>query len=95
MKRYARLGTQWLARVDGNPIPNSNEWITHVEAEYGVTGVEAVETADNVDPRRGVTLMPPPGPPSPKTENDILLEDLENAATILQLKAALIKRFGG
>lgn len=94
MKRYAKLGTQWLARVDGNPILNGEEWLTHVESEYGVTGVELVETDDDVDPREGVLLKPPPGPPPPKSIDTVLKEELEAATTLTQLKAALLKRFG-
>ena len=95
MLRYAKFNSQWLARIDKNSVLTEDEWLKHVEAEYGVSGVELVETDDDTDPRKGIILMPPPGPPPPKTVDDILLEDLENAATILQLKTALIKRFGG
>lgn len=95
MKRYAKSDGQWLARVDGNSVLTANEWIAHVENEYGVTGIELIETADDVDPREGVLLMPPPGPPPPKDPDTILKEELESATTLVQLKAALIKRFGG
>ena len=34
-------------------------------------------------------------PPPPKSPDTVLKEDLEAATTLVQLKAALLKRFGG
>ena len=62
MLRYAKYEDKWLGRVDKNPTPSNDEWLKHVEAEYGLTGVVAVETNDNTDPRVGVLVMPPEKP---------------------------------
>ena len=66
MKRYAKVGSQWLARVDKNSILMETDWIKHVEAEYGVTGVELMETDNDTDPRIGELLMPPVKPQPPR-----------------------------
>ena len=89
MRRYAKSGAQWLARVDGNSVLSRAEWKAHVEAEYGITVTEVIDTADDVDPRSGAILAPTPrpAPPDPKVA---LRQRVRDATTLADLKSVLL-----
>ena len=95
MNRFYKLGGQWLARVDGNPVLTATESKQHCESEYGVSGIAVLDAEDDPRPSDSNTwLFPPPVPPSPPTRNQALKSDLQSATTIIAIKDALLRWLG-
>ena len=99
MKRYfyCKETDKWFDGYhQGDFTEDGTEFALRLAADLATPSLTVVDVADDLpDPRSANRFAEPAGPPPPKSPDAILKEDLEAATTILQLKAALLKRFGG
>lgn len=86
--RYFRHETGWLARVDGNPQASMRDSVAHCEAEYGLAGVAAEDSAGR-DPRSGTLVYPPAVVRAPDIV-EALTDAITAATTLEELKRALL-----